>query len=308
MNRKKILVTGGAGFIGSNIAKECERLGADVVVVDDFRYGDFRNLRGFLGEIIPLDIREILWLEFLRGFDTVFHQAAITDTRVNDQKLMMEVNTSVSIAIIESAIKHGIKVVYASSAAVYGNLPAPQSEDGPTDPLNIYGFSKLKLDDYVLRLRHERGDDLPVIGLRYFNVHGPGERYKGEFASMVFQLTEQALKSGRIKLFKHGEQYRDHLHVKNVVDASIRAVEYPKCDVFNVGLGIAASFNQIVEAIEQALNRKFKVEWIDNPWPFYQDHTHADISKAKELLGYEPDSDPIGPMVEYIRGIADEKW
>jgi ADP-L-glycero-D-manno-heptose 6-epimerase len=308
MQRKRVLVTGGAGFIGSNIAKECEALGADVVIIDDFRYGNFRNLRGFAGEVVPLDIRHANWHEVLREFDAVFHEAAITDTRVTDQRLMIEVNTFSCIGLVEAAIQHNVKLVYASSAAVYGNLPAPQREDGPTDPLNVYGFSKLKLDDYVMRARDERGEELPVVGLRYFNVHGPGERYKGEFASMVFQIANQAMGNGAVKLFKHGEQFRDHLHVRNVVKANLLAMDYPKCDIFNIGLGIATSFNQIVAAAEEAFGKKIEIEWLDNPYPFYQDHTHADISKARELLGYEPDADPIPRMIEYMRGIIESKW
>ncbi len=308
MLRQKILVTGGAGFIGSNIAKECEAQGAEVVVFDDFRYGDFRNLKGFTGEVVPVDIREMFWMEVIKSFDVVFHEAAITDTRVTDQKKMLEVNTAVSIAMIEAAIQHNVKLIYASSAAVYGNLPAPQRVDGATNPLNVYGFSKLKLDDYVLKIRHERGDDLPVIGLRYFNVHGPGERYKGEFASMVFQLTKQVIDTGKVKLFKFGEQFRDHLHVRNIVHANLCAMDYQKCDIFNVGLGIPTSFNQILDAARESFGHNIDVEWIDNPWHFYQDRTQANISKSVESLGYSPDPDPIPPMIDYMRGIIDGKW
>jgi len=308
MQRKRVLVTGGAGFIGSNIARECESLGADVVIIDDFRYGDFRNLSGFAGEIVPMDIRHCNWHEILRDFNVVFHEAAITDTRVTDQRLMLEVNTAACIGLVEAAIQNNVKLIYASSAAVYGNLPAPQREDGPTDPLNIYGFSKLKLDDYVMRARDERGEELPVIGLRYFNVHGPGERYKGEFASMVFQLTKQVIETGKVRLFKQGEQFRDHLHVRNVVQANLLAMNCPKCGIFNVGSGIATSFNQIVEAARGAFGRDIEVEWIDNPYSFYQDRTHADISKAREFLSYNPDTNPIEPMIEYMRGIIDGKW
>ncbi len=308
MKAKRILVTGGAGFIGSNIALECERQGHDVTALDNFLYGDFRNLKAFGGEVIPADIREISWPDLLDDFDAVFHEAAVTDTRVSDQKLVMDVNTSASIEIIETAIEKNVKVVYASSAAVYGNLPAPQTEDGPVDPLNIYGFSKLKLDQYVMRIREESGGRAQVVGLRYFNVHGPGERYKGDFASMVFQITKQVLETGKTRLFKYGEQFRDHLHVRNIVAANLLALEYPKCDIFNVGLGVATSFNEIVTAIEEALDKKVEVEWIDNPYSFYQDHTHADVRKAKELLGYEPDSSPKEGIVEYVRGIIVGKW
>ena len=307
MKHKRILVTGGAGFIGSNVAIECERQGRDVTVLDNFLYGDFRNIKNFTGDVIPADIREISWADILEDFDAVFHQAAITDTRVADQKLVMDVNTAASIEIIEAAIERGVKVVYASSAAVYGNLPAPQSEDGPVDPLNVYGYSKLKLDQYVMRLMEESGGKAPVVGLRYFNVHGPGERYKGDFASMVFQITKQVLETGRTRLFKYGEQFRDHLHVRNVVQANLLALDYQKCGVFNVGLGVATSFNEIVAAIEEALGCKIEIEWIDNPYPFYQDRTHADVRKARELLGYEPDASPKDGIEDYVRGIADGK-
>ncbi|MEP0813580.1 MAG: ADP-glyceromanno-heptose 6-epimerase [bacterium] len=299
-----VIVTGGAGFIGSNLAMELEHLGHDVVVVDDFRYGDFRNLKGFRGDLMSHDIRQVPWEEIAGDFDVVFHQAAITDTRVSDQQLVLDVNLEASRQILHACINSGTKLIYASSAAVYGNLPAPYREDGPTDPLNIYGYSKLKFDQYVASIAEEEGGEIEVIGLRYFNVFGPGERYKGDFASMVFQMTKQAIESGKVKLFKYGEQYRDHLHVRNIVQANLKAMNFDGFGIFNVGLGMGTTFNRILEAVKEGLGKEITVEWIDNPYSFYQDHTVADIAAARALLGYSPDNDPYPSMVEYVRQIA----
>ncbi len=301
---ERFLVTGGAGFIGANIAAALlARPGADVVVADDFSSGDWRNLIHLDCEVRAADCADADLLEEIAdgGFTAVFHEAAITDTTVMDQRRMIEVNTNAFGAILHAASISNTRVIYASSAGVYGNSPAPNRVGAGEVPENIYGFSKLAMDRLARRW-HDR-IAAPVIGLRYFNVYGPGEHHKNEregnrTASMILQLYEQ-VKSGRNpRLFKHGEQMRDFVYIRDVVAANLAALEAPRSGVCNVGSGRARCFNDIIAELSRAFGRELTVEYFDNPYPFYQMHTEADLSDTRELLGWEP----AWPLE---RGIAD---
>ena len=186
--KKKYLVTGGAGFIGSNIAKTLEAQGHEVTVMDDFsKDRHFKNLIGFKGDVIAADCFTFMPRDMY--FDAIFHEAAITDTTVMDQKAMMEQNVEAFKNVLTFAAENEIKkVIYASSAATYGNGPVPNVETQPTHPENVYGFSKVIMDN-VARQFAADNRDMTIIGLRYFNVYGPGEYFKGKMASMVFQQT-----------------------------------------------------------------------------------------------------------------------
>src|SRR3989338_6745250 len=184
----KAIVTGGAGFIRSNVALALEERGAKEVVGDDFSSARFVNLKMFRGEIIARDINDLDW-DKMGKTDAVFHQAALTDTTVSDQKRMMHANVEGFRKVIEFSLKHRCRLIYASSAAVYGNESAPQSERGPRNPLNIYGYSKYVGDQMAEQAANET--DVPIVGLRYFNVYGMGEQGKGKAASMIYQLAQQ---------------------------------------------------------------------------------------------------------------------
>ena len=219
-NRKKYLVTGGAGFIGSNIAKTLEAQGHEVTVLDDFqKNGHFKNLIGVKGDVIAADLFKAVPTDMY--FDAIFHEAAITDTTVMDQKAMMEQNVEAFKNLLAYAAENEIKkVIYASSAATYGNGPVPNVETQPTHPENVYGFSKVIMDN-VARQFAEDNNDMTIIGLRYFNVYGPGESFKGKMASMVYQLYNQMKAGQRPRVFKNGEQQRDFVYVKDIVKIMI---------------------------------------------------------------------------------------
>ena len=290
LNGKTVLVTGGAGFIGSHLALHLqeEYPACRVVVFDAFVLGHFRNLRGFRGQCLagdlanPEDLRQLAAFRF----DYIFHQAAISDTTVADQKRMVQVNTNAFRALLDLAESMSAGVVYASSAAVYGNSPAPNCVGAGEEPENVYGFSKLMMDhvayDYL------RGGRIPIVGLRYFNVYGPRESAKGRMASMVLQLGRQLLSGRRPRLFKHGEQRRDFIYVEDVVQANLRAVQPRQSGVYNVGTGQARQFNELLEILQSELGTSAEVEYIDNPWSFYQSHTAADITATRAALGYAP--------------------
>ncbi len=288
----RFLVTGGAGFIGSNLAKALEKKypKAKVYILDDFSSGHFKNLIGFSGEVITADLskKELWeWLKTNFQFDVVFHQGAITDTTVQDQRRMMEVNADSLRYILDACLYWKAKLIYASSAGVYGNSKPPMKEEEGLEPENIYGFSKLTMDRIAINFLEEH-PEIQVVGLRYFNVYGPGEHYKGKTASMIYQLYRQMKEGKRPRLFKWGEQRRDFVYIEDVVKANLLAFEREVSGVFNVATGIPRSFNEIVDILNKYLGTNYEVEYFDCPYEFYQNFTQADLSKAREFLGYEP--------------------
>lgn len=299
---KKILITGGAGFIGSNLAMYFQKhhKDAEIVVLDNFRsekvfsnghfksLGHFQNLLGFEGEVIVGDITKQEDLERLKSykFDYIFHQAAISDTTIMDQEAVLRANVNAYKDLLDLCVHNNAKMIYASSAGVYGNSPAPNSIGSGEMPENVYGFSKLMMDNlsakYLKQFPH-----LHIVGLRYFNVYGQREIYKGKTASMILQLGLQALKNKKVRLFKMGEQKRDFVYIQDVIQANIKAMESKKSGVYNVGSGTARSYNDIIECLKVDLG-DFAVEYIENPYSFFQTHTEANIVLTKEFLNYTP--------------------
>jgi ADP-L-glycero-D-manno-heptose 6-epimerase len=299
-SKKKYLVTGGAGFVGSNIAKALEAEGHEVTVLDDFsKNGHFKNLIGFKGDVITCDLFEHVPHDMY--FDAIFHEAAITDTTVMDQKAMMEQNVEAFKNLLDFAAENEIKkVIYASSAATYGNGPVPNVETQPTHPENVYGFSKVIMDN-VARQFAEDNNDMKIIGLRYFNVYGPGEYHKGKMASMVYQLYNQMKAGQRPRVFKHGEQQRDFVYVKDIVKINLCALKNGKeTGVFNAATGVPRDYNAIIACLNKELGTNLEPDYIDNPYPFFQLKTQADITKSKEKLGYEPDYTLEQGIADYV--------
>ncbi len=303
-NNKTILITGGAGFIGSNLAFwfQDNFPEAKVVVFDIFRtgetfsngnlksFGHYKNLQGFRGEIITGDICNIKDLERLRdfNFDYIFHEAAISDTTVSDQNIMMQTNLNAFKDLLKMAKDMKATMVYASSGATYGNAPAPQRV-GIEDPANIYGFSKLAMDH--LAYEWMRSSDLPIVGLRYFNVYGPREYFKNKTASMILQFGHQILAQKNPKLFEGSDKIlRDFIYIDDVVQANIKACNPKRSGVYNVGTGRARSFQDIVDTLQDQLGTNLACEYIPNPFiGQYQFFTQADIEPTREFLGYEPE-------------------
>jgi len=304
--RERILVTGGAGYIGSNIAAALsKRPATDVLVVDDFSSGDWRNLLHVDCEVRACDCDDPALLDEIAdgAFSAIYHEAAITDTTVMDQRLMIEVNTNAFALLLEASSISGTRVTYASSAGTYGNSPAPNKVGAGEEPENIYGFSKLAMDRIAYRW-HER-HPAPLIGLRYFNVFGPGEAHKNEkegnkTASMILQLYEQVKAGHHPRLFKYGEQMRDFVYIRDVINANLAALDAPRSGVCNVGSGQARSFNDIVNITAETLAIKTEIEYMDNPHTFYQNHTEADVSDTYALLGWKPEWSLERGMKEYI--------
>lgn len=298
-NNKTILITGGAGFIGSNLAFYFQENYPDakVVVFDKFRseetfsngnlksFGHFKNLIGFKGIVISGDINNKADLKRLEeyNFDYIFHEAAISDTTVADQKIMIDTNVNAFKDLLEMAVMMKADIIYASSAATYGNSDI--FEVGKENPNNVYGFSKLMMDN----LAKEYYDKIRVVGLRYFNVYGEREFFKNKTASMILQFGLQLLKGENAKLFEGSDKIkRDFIYVKDIVQANIKATQ-AKSGVYNVGTGIARSFQDIVDILKKELNIERVDKYIPNPFAAqYQYFTQANIENTEKELGYAP--------------------
>lgn len=307
MSPQKYLVTGGAGFIGSNIVFELQNVHkAEVLILDNFSSGHFKNLIGFKGDLLSDDICSISWWEKVGHVDAIFHQAAITDTTLTDQNKMMQVNVEGFKNILYFALKYDIKrIIYASSAGVYGNGDCPMNENQKLVPENIYGFSKVIMDN-VAREFSQKHKDIILVGLRYFNVYGVGESYKGKSASMIYQLYMQ-MKSGKNpRIFKYGEQMRDFVYVKDVVRANINALECEKSCIVNIGTGKPKNFNWVIDCLNAVMGLDLSPEYFDNPYKFYQNKTQADLRSAKAYLNYRPEWDLESGIKDYVKILQTE--
>ncbi len=326
LKNKTILITGGAGFIGSNLAFyfQSNHPDAKVVVLDSFRsgetlsngnlksFGHFKNLLGFNGEIISGDINDkdlLLTLETDYKFDYIFHEAAISDTTAQEQDLMIKTNVNAYKDLLDLALTHSANIIYASSAATYGNAESPQRV-GRESPQNVYGFSKLSMDN--LSREYMKKSDISIVGLRYFNVYGKGEYFKNTTASMVLQFGHQILAGKNPKLFEDSDKIlRDFIYIEDIIQANIKAMKPKKSGIYNVGTGKARSFQDIVDILQKELGTSLACEYIPNPFiGSYQFHTEADISTTKDELGYEPAfemEDGIKAYVGAIKKVYDEE-
>ena len=293
-----IIVTGGAGFIGSNLVKALNAMGRrDIWVVDDLSDGHkFVNLR-------DLDIADYIDFEefiamiqndqgHLPPIDVIFHQGACADTTEWDGHYMMRTNYDYSKQLLHFALRENIPFIYASSAAVYGANHVFVESRSNEKPLNVYGYSKWLFDEYVRRLLPTLASK--VIGLRYFNVYGPREAHKARMASVAYHLMQQLRERDQVKLFKgsdgyaDGEQRRDFVYVDDVVKVNLWCWQEAKqSGVFNVGSGNSRSFNDVAHALIKAHGHG-RIEYIDMPEELakaYQSFTEADLT-ALRSAGY----------------------
>ena len=292
-----IVVTGGAGFIGSNLLKA---LGDEhpVLVVDDLSDGTkFRN-------IVDCNVWDY-WdkdrfqdhlqkdLELPVAPRAVFHQGACSDTTEWDGRFMMENNFEYSKRVLDYCLRRGIPFLYASSASVYGQGPTFREERQFESPLNVYGYSKLLFDRYVsARLREAKSQ---VVGLRYFNVYGPREQHKHKMASVAFHLRNQLLADGEVRLFEgcdgygDGEQRRDFIHVDDVVAVNRWFLDHPqRSGIFNLGTGRSQTFNDVARAVIDYHSRGVLryVPFPDHLRGRYQSFTEADLGALRQV-GYD---------------------
>jgi len=302
-NHKTILITGGAGFIGRNLAFyfQDNYPNATVVVFDCFRsestftngnlqsFGHYKNLIGFNGDVVCGNIINKADLALLDDyqFDYIFHQAAISDTRVYDQEIVMKTNVNSFYDLLNIAKKDGAAMIYASSAATYGSLSSPQTV-GKEHPENPYGYSKYAMDQIAYRYAREN-PDMTIVGLKFFNVYGPREYYKAMTSSMVIQLGHQILDGKAPRLFEGSDQiFRDFIYIDDVVQANIKACNPKQNGTYNVGTSSPRSFQDIADILQTELATDLGTEYIVNPYDGYQMHTQADITSSREYLDFDP--------------------
>jgi ADP-L-glycero-D-manno-heptose 6-epimerase len=319
-DNKQILITGGAGFIGSNLAFYFQENfpKSNVVIFDCFRnnqklenghlksFGHYKNLIGFTGDVICGDITNKQDLSQLSKykFDYIFHHAAISDTRIYDQELVMRTNVNSFYDILDISKKNKAVLVYASSAASYGSLPSPQKV-GFESPENPYGYSKYLMDQIAYRYA-SKNKQMTIVGLRFFNVYGSREYYKDKTSSMVIQLGHQILNGTHPRLF-HGSDkiFRDFIYIKDVIQANIKACKPKQNGVYNVGNGEPRSFQEIVNILQKNLNTNLRIDYFENPFNGYQMHTKADISQSQKNIDFFPEFSLEDGIKDYTQEIID---
>lgn len=299
------IVTGGAGFIGSNLVRALiDRGHDDVIVVDDLEDGHkFVNIsdQPIADYLDKDDFLQRLASDkaFSDSIAAVFHEGACSETTEWNGRYMMKNNYSYSQSLLHHCLQYGTPYIYASSAAVYGGSATFVEDPLFENPLNVYGYSKLQFDRYVRRVAAR--PDSQVVGLRYFNIYGPREQHKGSMASVAFHFNNQVLEDGEARLFSgtdgygDGEQLRDFVYVDDVCDVNLWFLDNPGVSgIFNTGTGRAQTFNDVANAVIQ-WHGKGKIRYIafpDHLKGAYQSFTQADLTQLREC-GCDIDFRPV---------------
>lgn len=311
-----IIVTGGAGFIGSNIVKQLNEKGfRDVVVVDDLTDGrKFRN-------IVDCEIMDYLDKDdFLQQIESgsfpigqikaISHQGACSTTTEWNGRYMMENNFEYSKKLLHCCLENTIPFIYASSAATYGGGKIFKEDMRFEKPLNVYGYSKLLFDQYVRRILPKA--ESQIVGLRYFNVYGPRETHKESMASVALHFNQELQETGKVKLFSgcdgygDGEQRRDFIYVGDVAKVNLWFMENSdKSGIFNLGTGNSGTFNQVANAVIN-WHEKGEIEYIPFPEHLkgsYQSYTQADMTslhQAGYLDSFTPIEEGVSRYMEWL--------
>ena len=287
------MVTGGAGFIGSNLVRSLNQMGEEqIIVVDDMENGE--NFRNLVDCSIVDYIDKNKYLELINngigidGTTHIFHQGACSDTTEQDGRYMMENNYSYSKSLFHHSLEKGIAFIYASSAAIYGGSNSFEEHKDSEKPMNVYAYSKFLFDNYVRQFLNSV--ESQVVGLRYFNVYGPRESHKGHMASVAYHIYQQFRQGKPARLFKgtggyqDGEQLRDFVYVDDAAALNIWFMQNSQLSgIYNAGTGEARTFNDIANTMIGLLSSG-SVEYIDFPKVLdgkYQSFTKADLTRLR---------------------------
>jgi ADP-L-glycero-D-manno-heptose 6-epimerase len=292
-----LVITGGAGLIGSGVVRVLNDSNRERLVIAD-NLGSSEKWKNLVGkrffEVIHKE-KLFEWLAARKGEIGAFiHLGACSNTLEKDANYLLENNYRYSVRLAEYALSHGLRFIYASSAATYGNGELGFSETIDLDrlhPLNMYGYSKHLFD---LWLKRQNVLDR-VVGLKYFNVYGPNEYHKGGMASAILKMVPDAIKNGKIRLFKSSEpdrypdggQIRDFIYVKDAAYMTIQFLENSATGIFNIGSGQASTWNALAQAVIASLGKKVEIEYIDMPSELvgkYQNYTCADMGRSQGNL------------------------
>lgn len=295
----KILVSGGAGFIGSHIADRLISEDLEVTVIDNLQTGHLKNIkrdeRRKKLHFVRGDVRDFnLVRNAVKDIDAVFHEAAFVDVAlsIENPTLVNEVNVAGTLNILRASSDLGVKrLIYASSAAVYGSTSKPQKrEDETTNPTSPYGVSKLAAESYARLFNNLYG--IETVSLRYFNVYGPRQSFniRSAYGGVIALCVNRLLRNIPPMIYGDGEQTRDFVYVQDVVEANMLALNTKDAvgETFNVGSGTSTSINQIAELLKEMTHQENLRNIYSDPRPGDIRHGYADISKAKRLLGYNP--------------------
>ncbi|MFN0243605.1 MAG: ADP-glyceromanno-heptose 6-epimerase [Planctomycetota bacterium] len=316
MSKGRVLVTGGAGFIGSALVWALNRRGIEDIVVADF-LGESEKWRN----LVPLRYAEYMEAddlarlvseddEWLDGITTVLHMGACSSTTERDAAYLVRNNFEYTKALCSWALSHDARFVYASSAATYGDGADGMSDEADLAtlrPLNMYGYSKQMFDAWARR----QGVLDRIVGLKYFNVFGPNEDHKADMKSLVQKAYHQVLETGTIRLFKsyrpeyaHGEQKRDFVYVKDAVALTLHLAENERAGgLYNVGTGRAETWNALARAVFAALERPERIEYVEMPDALrgkYQYYTQATVTRLAAAGWAKPATRLEGAVKDYV--------
>lgn len=284
----KILVTGGAGFIGSNLVEELVRRGDEIIVVDNLHTGSLENLKSVKEKIkiIISPCSDLLNLS-IRNLDCIFHLGIPSSSPMyKKDHLLVSKSIEDFIKALELAKREGCKLIFASSSSIYNGNPIPWRENMEIKITDFYTEARYAME----RLAALYYDlfSIKSIGLRFFSVYGPNEKSKKEYANLISQFLWLMKMGKQPIIYGNGEQTRDFIYVKDAVKACILALECDiGCDIFNVGTGKNYSLNQIVKILNKILGTCIKPKYVENPIKNYVMHTLADTKKAEEQLGFK---------------------
>ncbi|MEX2690864.1 MAG: SDR family NAD(P)-dependent oxidoreductase [Candidatus Njordarchaeum guaymaensis] len=294
---KTVLVTGGAGFIGSNIVEELLNRGYNVIVIDNLSLGKTKNIKHLLENnadkirFIEGDVRDIKILSDLADeIDFIIHEAAASSLPmfVPDPREGVKVNVLGFLNILEIARTHDNirRIVYATTSSLYGALEPPHREDMPVIPRTFYEYS-MYAREHAARIYYDLYN-VEAVGVRYFSIYGPHEEHKGKFANIVTQFMWMLMRGEMPVIYGDGTQTRDFTFVKDAARATILAMEKPDlgADIFNVGTGRETTFNDVIQLIGRLIGIPVKPKYVKNPIKNYVYRTQADTTKAEKILGF----------------------
>lgn len=323
--KRQIIVTGGVGFIGSGVIRHLNNQGVHhIVAVDEL--GKSEKWKNLVGKSVDDVISKHVFFDWLKGRESdiegFIHLGACSSTVEIDASYLLENNYRFSLKLAEYAVQHGIRFIYASSAATYGDGSLGFKDDHAQleslQPLNMYGYSKHLFDLWIKR----NGLLDKVVGLKYFNVFGPNEYHKGRMASAITHILPSARKEGAIRLFKSsdprtfsdGEQKRDFIYVKDAARMTCAFLKNTAAGIFNIGTGYAGTWNEVANSVFKALGLPPNILYIDMPADLtgkYQNYTRAEMEKTRHVLKQDADCMPLEEaVVEYVKDylLPEKRW
>lgn len=305
-NGLKYLVTGGAGFIGSNMVERLVGEGHNIIVLDNLSTGSLKNLKAVKKKImfIKSPVANVLRNKAIHGLDGIYHYGIPSSTPLyRDNPYFVGEAINEFIAILELAKREKCKLVYASSSSVYNGNPTPFVETMPVLVTDLYTEARYEMER-LAKLYHD-WFKVNAIGIRFFSVYGPHEEAKKNFANLVTQFLWNAKEGKEVIVYGDGKQTRDFTYVKDIIQGCVLAMNSKiENDIFNIGAGFQYTVGDMVKMLETALNKKIAIKYVSNPLRGYVYETWANTEKAQKILGFNPQypfEKGIKEIVEYYK-------